>query len=167
MTDTLQTTKACSAWWHDLDNRPGDRARLRRAGSIVDAMMVPATHLLADRLRRLGFTSVRRAALLASLLAQVRQFDESGDSLPERLGRKQGNRAIFSETRFRRLLQAADEDDLLLHLRRALHILGDRAHLPSLIEVARYWSFDPDKRTRIIVRWACDYYSKAPVTASA
>lgn len=166
MTDSTQLTSTCTAWWHDLNDRPGDRAQLRRAGSIADAMMVSATHRLADRLREFDLTSMRRVALLAVLLAQAKECQTAGASLPECLGQKRGDQATFSELRFRRLLQAASEDDLLLHLRRAVRILDNRVHLPSLIEAVRFWSFDPDKRTRIITRWACDYYGKAPTPTS-
>jgi CRISPR type I-E-associated protein CasB/Cse2 len=166
MTESAQLAKACTAWWHDLDNRPGDRAHLRRAGSIDDALMVPATHHLGDSLRKLGLRGARRAALLASLLAQAKECDANGETMPERLGQRQGDRATFSEARFRRLLQAADEDDLLHHLRRAIRILGGQVHVPSLVEAVRFWSFDPDKRTRIISSWASGYYSKAPFPSS-
>ena len=166
MSNTKQFTTTCISWWNDLNHRPGDRAQLRRAGSIADAMMVPATHRLADSVRSLGMTSMRRVALLAALLAQLKECETSGASLPESLGQKRGDQSTFSELRFRRLLQVANEDDLLLHLRRAVRILNNRVHLPSLIEAIRFWSFDPDKRTQMITRWACDYYGTAPTPTS-
>jgi len=167
MTDSPGMTSACLDWWEGLRDHPGDRARLRRGGRIDDALMIPSTHRLADRARPFGFVSIRRVALLASIAAQAKACDVDGATLPARLGTKIGEREAFSETRFRRLLQAADEDGLLLHLRRAIRILDDRVHLPSLIEASRYWSFNPDKSTSILTRWACAYYGTVPANKSA
>jgi CRISPR system Cascade subunit CasB len=168
MTDASQAVTVCSTWWESLGNHSGDRARLRRCATIGDAMMVPSAHRLADALRGTGFTSMRRVALLAALLGQVKICHVDGDSLPMTLGRTHGDRATFSENRFRRLIQASDEDDLLLQLRRAIRILDDQVHLPSLVDAIRYWSFNPEsKSTSLVTRWACDYYSSAPTKASA
>ena len=162
MSEEQSIDQICQAWWEELPQRPGDRARLRRAGGTADAMMVAATHRLADRLRPLGVTSARRTALLAILLAQAKHCESSGATLPTRLGESRGDRARFSEARFRRLLRAANEEDLLLQMRRAIRILDDAIHLPSLVDAVRYWSFDPDKHVPTMIQWASEYFAKVP-----
>ncbi|MGH0036459.1 MAG: type I-E CRISPR-associated protein Cse2/CasB [Myxococcota bacterium] len=166
MTNQGTLVEACEEWWSGLTGRPGDRAALRRASSIDDALMVASTYRLGDMTRPFGLVSSRRVGLLAALLAQIREFDRGVGSLAESLGRSAGDRAQFSETRFRRLLKASDDDDLLRQLRRAIRILDDRVDLASLVEGVRFWSFDPDKRASLRSRWAYDYYSKAPAQPS-
>jgi CRISPR type I-E-associated protein CasB/Cse2 len=167
MKDDQGLAQACLIWWQELSSRPGDRAALRRAGSVTDALMVPSTHRLADRVRAAGLRSPRRAALLAALLSQARSCDLDGEPLPARLGQRHDDRAMFSESRFRRLLRSSDEDDLLLQLRRAIRMLDGRIHLPSLAEAIRFWSFDPGRGASTITDWACDYYAKAPPLKSS
>lgn len=162
MNEVPSLAHACLDWWRELASRPGDRAALRRAATVNDALMVPSAHHLAHRVRSAGMRSPRRVALLAALLAQARSCETEGDPLAMRLGKKDGNRAAFSESRFRRLLRASDDDDLLLQLRRAIRMLDDRIHLPSLTDAIRFWSFDSGKQVRTMTEWACDYYASAP-----
>lgn len=166
MSDERTIEDACRSWWNDLAERPGDRAALRRAATVDEALVVASTYRLGDLVRPIGMKSARRIGLLAALLAQVRECDGGEESLAALLGRSVGDRAAFSESRFRRLLKSSDEDDLLRQLRRAIRILDDRVELRSLADAVRFWSFDPDKSASVRSRWAYDYYAKAPAPRS-
>ena len=162
MTQTETLVKATQSWWENLDYSPGDRSRLRRCGQIQDALMIAATHDLSHRLTPLGLSSLKRTALLAAITAQVRTPIQGGETMAAMLGAPGGNGPKFSEVRFRRLLRSANEDDLLLQLRRAVSMLGNSCHLPSLVETIRYWSFEPSKGSNITNQWAYDYYKAFP-----
>jgi len=170
--DNPQRTRAGNArhWWADLQdkrvdgtpNRGGDRAtlaRLRRAATALQAVEEPA---VIDLYKRLGFGEhdlnrrLPRVALVAAVLAHVRSDAVPGESgwrpsLAEILGR--GERPTMSPLRFKRLLTATEEQDLLIAFRRAVALAGGRnIDVGNLAESLLDWS---EKRR---MRWAFDYY---------
>ena len=119
------------AQWHRAlaDNR-GDRAALRRCGSLVEVAFVPAFHQLSRELRAVADAPINPDRLLAvaGLAAIIKQPIAS--PLPRQMARPAvGDKPPVSELRFRRLLQCQTQEDLFHPLRRILHLLDDQANL--------------------------------------
>jgi CRISPR system Cascade subunit CasB len=157
-------------WWAALQdkradgapNRGGDRAalaRLRRAATPLQAVEEPAVISLY---RQLGFGEhqlnhrLPRVAVVAAVLAHIRSDaapQESGrrQSFAEMLGRDE--RPLMSALRFKRLLAASNDQDLLNGFRRAVALAGGRnIDVGDLAASLLEWS---EKRR---MRWAFDYY---------
>jgi CRISPR system Cascade subunit CasB len=155
-------------WWAALQdkradgtpNRIRDRAalaRLRRAATPLQAVEEPAVISLY---KQLGFSEYRlerrlpRVAIVAAVLAHVRSEPEGSgrrQSFAEMLGR--GERPLMSALRFKRLLAATDDQDLLNGFRRAVALAGGRnIDVGDLAGSLLDWS---EKRR---MRWAFDYY---------
>jgi CRISPR type I-E-associated protein CasB/Cse2 len=151
-------------WWNDINGtgtrRGRDRAafaELRRSADPLDIAFVPAF----DRLRRrLGAAAtdewgLRKAARIANLLAHIVEDDRK--PVARALGSgAEDNPAVMSEARFRRLLQAEDQEDLLRRLTRAVKMLKGKANIGDLAQAAWYWN------DRIRQRWAFTYLGAEP-----
>jgi CRISPR system Cascade subunit CasB len=127
-------------WWYCLQNDRGSRARLRRA----DALGVLAEPAYHDLHKVLAPCSVAASTRVALVLAHV-QTDVSqsvGKSLSEKL----------SMIRFRRLLQARDEEEIVREFRRAVDICGGAINVRELAGLLLYWN----DRNR--ARLAFDYF---------
>jgi CRISPR type I-E-associated protein CasB/Cse2 len=127
-------------WWRELQdtNKDGSRnrtrnpaalARLRRAAVPAEALEEPS---IFDLYRRLGFARrdiercLTRVAVVAAVLAHIRSDASPSDTgyrrgFAEMLG---GENAIMSPLRFRRLLEATEDRDLLIVFRRAVALAG-------------------------------------------
>lgn len=168
-------------WWASLqdyraDGSPNptrDRAalaRLRRAAAPTEALDEPAVFDLYKRLGFGGGTSelesrLPRVAVAATVLAHVRPSPGANGSrrrLAEMLG--QGERPSMSPLRFKRLLTADDDQDILVQFRRAVALAGARnIDVGDLAVSLLEW--DRDSRR---MRWAFDYHgagSAAPARA--
>lgn len=161
MTDT-ERARLAVGWWHALQPRPngsgGDRAalaRLRRCATAADAAMEPATLDLARQLG-LGWQDLGRVAVAAAVLAHVRE-NVGGASAARQLGPSPAG-AAMSWLRFRRLLQAGTEDELVTAFRRAVALAGGRMNVPDLAGSLLAWN---EGRRR---RWIMDYHN-APAAA--
>ena len=150
-------------WWRNLqafetaDGRklPGERAalaRLRRATSPFEAAGEPETIRL---FKQLGFRDpdrLGRVAVLASVLAHVRQ--DSKDQVARALGPPRGGKpenAVYSALRLRRLLGTRGDDDLLIAFRRVVAMLGDTANVRDLTHQIQNWDHDEwGDRTRTL-----------------
>jgi CRISPR system Cascade subunit CasB len=161
MTDA-ERTRLVAGWWHRLQPRPdgggGDRgalARLRRCATAADAAMEPATLDLARQVGA-GWLGLGRVAVAAAVLAHVRE-DVRGASAARQLGPGPTGTAM-SWLRFRRLLQAGTEDELVTAFRRAVALAGGRMNVPDLAGSLLNWN---DERRR---RWVMEYHN-APATA--
>ena len=174
--------QAALAWWHGLQPRsetdehggkhagkhtdkhtgrlgnPAALARLRRAASPVEALMVDAAHDLAKALNR-GERDWVAIGTLAATLAHVRTHDPHPRMA--RLFGKQGgaDTPVVSELRFRRLLQTEPGVERMAALRRALALTGGRANVADLADSLLFWN----DRTR--TRWLFEYYDAAPPKA--
>jgi CRISPR system Cascade subunit CasB len=139
---------------------PGALARLRRAATPVVALEEPSVF---DFYKKLGFGRgdvegrLPRVAAVAAVLAHVRT-----DAMPaengfrrrfaEMLGRG-GDRPLMSPLRFKRLLTATEDQELLVAFRRAVALAGGRnIDVGDLAVSLLDWS----ERRRM--RWAFDYY---------
>lgn len=160
------------SWHQDLLTQPrrGDRARLKRAGTIEEAAMAPAFH---DLLRRLGIApaaglranshSLTQIAALAALAAAVEGSDEAaprarlGSTLAQ--ARKGSTSPRVSAARFRRLLESEEIGERFAALRRLLPLVDRRVDLVELAGAICDWR--PARRRRL----AYDYYANAPLTS--
>lgn len=170
-TDRPQIGTAARGWWRALqpdddeagDRRPGDRAalaRLRRCSTVTEAMAEEATLALFRRLGLAEPKDLPRVALIASVLAHVR--NEPG---PEQRGHRRAIAAVgrtspedadsadMTPLRLRRLLACREERELMREMRRFVALAGRRVNVADLAESLFYWN----DRTR--ARWAFDYYA--------
>jgi CRISPR system Cascade subunit CasB len=154
---------------------PGDRAalaRLRRASSIMEAAVEPAT---ADLYARLGFArqtaerDLPRAALVAAVLAHVRA--NTGAPIAAAIGTPRGgadSQQKITPLRFKRLVAARTPDELLIAFRRVVAILGDQANVRDLARQLLAFT-DPDERQADIARtrFAFAYHGAADFAPGA
>lgn len=145
-------------WWQTLVGRHPDkretgkdraaRARLRRA-SPAEAMCEEATLKL---FRALGASKARlpRVATLACVLATI--HDNDLPSFGRRVGRDKiddEQSAKLSLLRFKRLLEATQEDEIAASFRRALAIAGFTVNVRDIARLVLF--FDDDKTRRDLV----------------
>jgi len=162
-----QWAQIARRWWETLQNTRRDRtpnpardpaalARLRRAATPIDALEEPSVF---DLYKKLGFSRIDfdrrlpRVAVTAAVLAHIRKDDDSfRRRFAEMLG--QGSeRRLMSELRFKRLLAATEDQDLMITFRRAVALAGKKD-----IDVGDVASSLLDWSERRRMRWAFDYY---------
>ena len=157
-----------ATWWAALqpktaagEQRRGDRAalaRLRRCATVNEAVFEPATLALSHDLDA-GEHQLERVALIAAVLAHVRENDESRRSVARQMGIAENGTAAMSELRFRRLLQADTADEQLIGFRRLVALAGRNLNVRDLASALWRWD-DADRR-----RWVYAYYN-APINDS-
>ena len=159
MTDLVRRNGAAVAedWWRDLAlnaDQPGRRgarravlARLRRAATPLEVMQEPEALRLITRLPR----NPDRVAVLAGVLAFVRESDEQ--SVAHAIGRRSldDEKAIMSEARFRRLLQARG-DELMDAMRRLVRLTKGKVNVYDVSYAVLHWG------DRVKKRWIFEYY---------
>lgn len=156
-------------WWSGLqpetkqDRRrggdPGALARLRRA-DLLDAAMEEVTidlfHRLQPHVQFGGETLVERVALIAAVLAHVREHESRkvAAAAGEKTG---GDQRVLHPLRLRRLFATHSAPDCLVAFRRLVALLGKDANVADLAESLLDWPDElrGDKRR---TRWAFDYY---------
>ena len=159
MTDKVQPQDAAAVveeWWRRLNSedtgRRGARraalARLRRAATPLEAMQEPEALRLIVRLPRYP---PERVAILAGVLACVRETDDR--PVARAIGRESldDEKAIMAEVRFRRLLQARPAE-LLDPMRRLVALTKWRVNVYDLSYTVLHWG------DRVRKRWIFDYY---------
>ena len=159
MTDRKRRDAAdiAAKWWSDLlseePSRRGARraalARLRRAKTPIDVMQEPEALRLIRRLPR----DPDRAAILAGVLAFVREPDDQ--PIARVIGRESfdEDKALMSEARFRRLLQTPG-NDLMDPLRRLIRLTKGKANVCDLSSSVLYWDWGDGVKKR----WIFEYY---------
>ncbi len=155
--------KAVLAWWHSLQpdpktGNPGDRAaaaRLRHAGSVIQASMQPATIELCGALSA-DYAEMNNVALMAAVLADLRQ-DDASQTIARALGGPDNDSRLCKPLRFQRILEAAEPEAQLTAFRRALALLKHRGHAADLTASLLEWN-DPVRRDARRQRWLYDYY---------
>jgi CRISPR system Cascade subunit CasB len=153
-------TEALATWWRWLDDNRGERAVLRRCGTLTDVAFSPAYHRLRSVVSRFGSVDDNGLALVAGLAARIRG-DIGGVSIAEQMATaKSGGdaKARVSGLRFRRLLKVKEQEDLFSAMTRVIALLGGAVNMQSLAQGVYLWN-DNDKTRK---QWAFDYYSKAP-----
>ena len=152
---------ACD-WWQRLTRRDGSHlgqrraalARIRRATTPIEVMQEPETLRLIERLPH----NPDRVAQLAGVLAFVRESEER--SVPRAIGRASlddGDRALVSEGRFRRLLQTQD-NELMGAMRRLVRMAKGTLNVHDLSSAILDWG-DGYRGDRVKRRWIFDYYN--------
>ncbi len=151
--------QALFAWWEALKDNRGDRAELRRCATLAEVAFTPAYHRLRLTLGKFGAVNADALALVAGLVARVKN-NIAGDTLAEQMatGKPDGS-AQVSGLRFRRLLKAKEPDELFTAMGHIVALLGSSANLQSLARSVYLWN---DRYTDIRKEWAFEYYSKTP-----
>ena len=156
------------------NNNPGDKAtlaRLRRAASPEEALREAQTIHLA---KKLGFTSnkpdfteeelqkLMQVGVIAAVLAEVKEHKGKQNN-PRTLGPKTetDENPSMSSLRFRALLAAKDEVDLLREMRRVVKLLGNKVNVKNLASDIFFWS----DNTR--VNWTYHYWHEEPPNNTA
>jgi len=149
--------QALEAWWRSLDDNRGDRAELRRCGTLAEVVFTPAYHRLRQIVRRSGGVQDNGLALVAGLAARVKN-NVMDHTVAEQMAtsKSDGGSARVSGLRFRRLLKAKDREEFFTAMVRIIALLGGAVNLQSLAKSAYFWNETTRKQ------WAFDYYSQAP-----
>ena len=143
-------------WWEGLDKDRGERAVLRRCGTLAEVVFSPAYHRLRRTLMNIGRFDDDRLSLVIGLSARVKA-NADGVGIAEQMatGKPDGS-ARVSGLRFRRLLKVKDREALFIAMTRTVTLLGGSVNLQSLAQSVYFWN---DKTRK---EWAFEYYSKAP-----
>jgi CRISPR system Cascade subunit CasB len=148
-----------TSWWKSLDDARGDRAALRRCHSILEVAFIPAYHRLRMDLEQFGHVDPDRLALVVGVLSHLKENtrETSTATFAQQLAtpKKDGDRAVMSGLRFRRLLQVENPDDLYPTMIRAVRLLGGAADINTLVNGVYWWN-EMTKKS-----WAFEYYGKA------
>ena len=161
--------RSAADWWRELQpdptrKRQGDRAalaRLRRCGTVAEAMLDQATITLFRRCGATGPDDLPAIGLAAAVLAHVRE-DAPGQSVARQLGPDQPDKpetAILKPLRFRRVMEAATPDERLIALRRMVALAGGRLNVRDLADALLIWN---DRRRQ---RWVYDYWDAGQIAA--
>ena len=145
------------SWWHRLEDARGDRALLRRAGSLTDVALSAPYQRLYRQLVAAGWDSQSsderndRLAAVVGLLAHIKE--DSQQALPKAMSaRLPGeDKPPVSELRFQRLLESPDTEALFSSLRRVLPLMNNSVSVKALANDVLYWGDSIKKR------WAYDY----------
>lgn len=168
--------------WLEHDQQRGARAELKRGKQVSAVLCQPAALRLYGQLREHPWCpdaeTVGVIAGVAPWLKRTAEAEEDtreteGKSpvkepeLPKILGQSsKGERPLFSELRFKRLLESRDSDELMQQLRRALAQTNGSGHWLHLVDTVtqchRQWAM-PEKFTgsqQWQYRWSNMYYTE-------
>lgn len=171
MTETEAKDRARLArdWWASLQpvdtdkvKLPGNRAalaRLRRCSSPLEAAAEPETAAL---FRKLGAhqKDIGRIAVLASVLAHVRDEPKKSPPIARAIGPPPGGQpedAVVKPVRFRSLMAARTDAELMIAFRRVVALLDRKADVTDLARVLLGWT-DDEYGDRVRTRFAFDYH---------
>jgi CRISPR type I-E-associated protein CasB/Cse2 len=146
-------------WWRELTShevggrvtrgtRRAALAGLRRAGTPLEVIQEPEALRL---ITRLPHENPDRVAMLAGILAFVRESDDR--PVARAIGRTSldDESAVMSESRFRRLMQVSGEE-LMGAMRRLVRLTKGRANVNDLSFAVLRWGDGVKKR------WIFSYY---------
>lgn len=163
MTTTTSSLKknpeACQAlltWWKDLDNNRGDRADLRRCHTTVDVVFNPAYHRLWLALSKFGFKNRDSIALIAGVMANVKDHHGGESFAAQMASAKNGSGSQVSGLRFKKLLKIKDKEELFSSMIRVVKLMDGNVNACDLAN-GLYWWNDSTKK-----EWAYTYYEKVP-----
>jgi len=154
---------ALTAWWESLEENKGERARLRRATSPVEALLLPSTVRLLNQLdpqkKRNDDFHLLRIGAIAGVLAHVKNNDQGHPARRMATPKTEGGAPRISESRFRRLLACQELDALHIALTRVVQQLDGQINVFSLAGAIYTWNTGKDRTRR---EWAREYYANAP-----
>lgn len=153
-------------WWSALRpdpeaKRPGDRAafaRLRRCGTVAEAMQEPSALLLFQAVKATAPGDLPTVGLAAAVLAHVRD-DAPGPSVARQVGPasiEAPETALLKPLRFRRLMEADTLDERLQAFRRLAALAGGTLPVRDLAGALLDWA--DWRRTR----WVYEYWNALP-----
>lgn len=151
-----ETCQVLLSWWKDLDNNRGDRADLRRCHNTVDIVFNPAYHRLWLALNKIGFGNRDSVALIAGVLANVKNHQDAESFAAQMAHLKDGSNPQVSGLRFKRLLKIKDKEELFSSVVRIVKLMDGNVNACNLANSLYYWN-DGTKKD-----WAYSYYEKAP-----
>lgn len=151
--------QAIQRWLSYLDEHDkGGRAELRRASTVLSAAMCRATHRLHRQLDTIcqgdmSETQRDRLAMACALMAHIK--NPGALPLPQAMSeRKQGSDRIpVSELRFRRLLDAHDDEALFSGLRRVLPLIDGLVCPVQLTRDVLFWGDRVKRDWAYAYRW--------------
>lgn len=149
-------TQALLKWWHGLDDDRGARAELRRCHNLLAVMQTPAFHAARQQLIQAGASEATASSLrLAAVIALLSHLGESSDdSLPRAFSAGDpGDPPPVSPLRFRRILEAQDDEDFFRALRRVLPLVGKKLSPVRLANDVMHWGDSVRKRWVYDYRW--------------
>ncbi len=162
-----ETQESLLRWWYLLNERRGDRARLRRAEGPDDVLLSePFFHFLQQMPEEWASPKPYRlqtSALVAAALSHVKQHQE-GKHFAAQLAAPKGEKAKMSELRFEQLQKSRSPEEFLRRLRRAICLLDGKADVLYLADGILLWmneyrdGVDRKPANRFAVRWAVEYY---------
>ncbi len=161
--DKDREQKIVLQWWSetigDREAPAGLRAELRRARTLEEVVFVPPYHDLRRRLAGTRWRSIDRIALVAGVLAWVREHDGGAAFAAQMAAPRAGATATaprVSPSRFRRLLRTGDDvedlERLFEQVRRVVSLVDERANVTDLARSLYWWNAETRKR------WALEYY---------
>ncbi|TAN45749.1 MAG: type I-E CRISPR-associated protein Cse2/CasB [Rhodospirillales bacterium] len=138
----------------------GALAQLRHSGNAAEMMFIPEFRLLCNMLGS-NPENLNKSFHVARLLAHVRE--NAYQKVARALGpQADGKGPRMSEARFRRLLQARDQEDIDKRLTRAIKMLEGKVDVADLANAVWWWN-DRTRRD-----WAFQYFNAPlPETDSA
>lgn len=167
--DAKERAKLARSWWTSLQpvdtdkvKLPGNRAalaRLRRCSSPLEAAAEPETAALFRRLNAHP-NDIGRIAALASVLAHVREEPKSAPRIARAIGAPPNGKpeeALIKPVRFKTLMAARTDEELLISFRRVVALLDRKANVTNLAELILGWT-DDDHGDRVRTRFAFDYH---------
>jgi len=144
-------------WSDDLEKKyRGERAVLRRCGTLAEVVFSPAYHRLRRTLMNVGRFDDDRLSLVVGLAARFKDTADGAGIAGQMASGKSDGSARVSGLRFRRLLKVKDREELFIAMIRIIALLGGAVNLQSLAQSVYFWNDITRKE------WAFDYYSKAP-----
>jgi len=149
--------KALYEWWLSLEDSKGDRAELRRCGSVSEVVFVPAFHRLRHTLLPLGWVNDDGLAAVVGIVSHVKSHVPR-HPFAEQMAqpKRSGTGASVSGLRFRRVLQRRNHEELYPALIRVIKLLDGAVNFHS-VAAGTYWWNDSTRK-----QWAYDYYAAAP-----
>lgn len=151
------SAKALDSWWNTLPAHTGDRAALRRATNVTEAVQVPYTHYLISDLKKAGVdTFGDKIATICGILSHVKT-DAHGQSFAKQMSnfRAGSEQPVIGNLRFRRILQYKDitRDELFYqNIVRIIKNLDNKTNIRDLAASLYHWG------DYVIKQWAYDYY---------
>ncbi len=158
MTKTFEfdspATKKLWSWWHGLETDRGARAQLRRCHNLLAIEQTPAFHAARHLLTEAGLVlktqrQINRFPAAIALLAHLK--GSNAQSLPQAFS--QGDKPPVSPLRFRQLLDARDDEQLFIRLRRVLPLIDKAVDPIQLANDVMDWNDGVRKRWVYAYRW--------------
>lgn len=167
--DTKERARLARSWWASLQpvdtdkvKLPGNRAalaRLRRCSSPLEAAAEPETAALFRKLDAHP-NDIGRIAALASVLAHVREMPARAAHIARAIGPPPGGEpeeAIVKPARFKTLMSARTDEEVLIAFRRVVALLDRKANVTNLAELILGWT-DDEHGDRVRTRFAFEYH---------